>query len=483
MKILLIYPPSENEITTQVSRLISGESSLQPPLGLMYIASNLLKAGYDRVKIIDSQAEKLSYEDIENLIYNEQPDVVGMTSLTFNMVDVMLTAKIVRSVAPYAKIVLGGPHVNIYPEDTVRLPEVDYAIRNEGEHAFLKLISCLENDKLGNLSAVENLVWIDQNGNVKLNAIQTSANDYSTMPYPARHLVPVEKYFSIMTSNNPTTTLITAKGCPYRCVFCYRNDGQVKYRTPSSIANEMEEIKNMGIREVVFVDDTFYVNNKKAMAICDEIIKRKLDLPWAARARVNNITEEMLEKLKTAGCHRLHIGMEAGNNKILKNINKKITVEMAKKAFKLCCRYKMDTLAYFIIGNPGEGIKDVEDTVRLAAELNPTFAQFSRMTPFPATKLYETGLERGIITYDYWKEFAKNPTNSVQPQFWTEHFTQDELADLADYAIRKFYLRTSYVINSIMQLRNYSDLKRKAKSGLAMLRAKLPRKPFKLKMT
>lgn len=483
MKILLVNPPAYNEITTQVSRFVSGESSLQPPLGLMYIAAVLLADGFANVKIIDSQAENLSYKELEKRISQEQPDVVGMTAITFTMVDVILTAKIVRRVIPHAKIILGGPHVDIYPQETVSLPEVDYVIRKEGEYPFLHLIRVLEEGKIDKLSTVKNLVWINENNEVKFNAVQEEMNNYSAMPFPARQLIPISKYFSIMTDNNPITTLITAKGCPYRCVFCYRNIEQVKYRTPANIADEMENIKDRGIREVFFVDDTFYVNMKTAIAICEEITKRNLNLPWAARARVNNITEEMLEKLKKAGCKRLHIGVEAGNNKILKNINKKITVEMAQKAFSLCNKYKMDTLAYFIIGNLGETEKDVEDTILLSKKLNPTFAQFSRMTPFPATELYSTGLQRGIITYDYWQEFAKDPAKSVQPQFWTEYFTQDQLADMADYATKKFYLRLGYAMRTVWRLRSWSDLKRKARSGLTLLKAKLPRKPFKLKMT
>jgi len=482
LKILLINPPAFNEITTQVSRYVSGESSMQPPLGLMYIAAVLVSKGIDDVRIIDAQAEKINYEELEARILKEQPDLVGMTAMTFTMTDVMLTARTIRKVSPETKIVLGGPHVDIYPEQTINLSEIDFVIRKEGEYPFLHLVRHLTDGKT-DLSEVRNLVWRDEEGRIRMNELTASMNDYSQMPFPARHLVPLDKYFSIMTENNPITTMISAKGCPYKCVFCYKHIDKVSYRSPKSIADEMEHIRGLGIREIFFVDDTFYVNSSVAMKICDEIIKRKIGMPWGARARVNNISEEMLEKFKKAGCKRLHIGVESGNDRILQNLNKKITVEMAKKAFTLCRKHKIDTLAYFIIGNPGEGQKEIEDTIKLARELKPSYAQFSRMTPFPATKLYDMAIERKIISYDYWKEYAKNPYVRIQPQFWTEHFTQEQLADLADYATHKFYFSPGYMLRSVTRVNSYRDLRRKLKTGLSLLRSTSSYKSAKIKMT
>lgn len=483
MKILLLNPPAFNEITTQVSRFVSGESSMQPPLGLMYIAALLISKGFDDVKIIDSQAEKLSYDEIGERVLKEKPDMVGMTAMTFTMTDVMLSARTIKKVSPKTKIIIGGPHTDIYPVETINLPEIDFVIRKEGEYPFLHLAQLLAEGKTADLSEVENLVWKDDYGKVRMNKLNMDVNDYSQMPLPARHLIPIDKYFSVMTENNPITTMISAKGCPYKCIFCYKHIDKLSYRSPESIADEIEHIKGLGIREIFFVDDTFYVNSNMAMKICDEIIKRKLGMPWGARARVNNISDEMLEKFKKAGCRRLHIGVESGNDRILQNLNKKITVEMAKKAFALCRKHKIDTLAYFIIGNPGEGRKEIEDTIKLARELKPSFAQFSRMTPFPATKLYEMAIERRIISHDYWKEYATNPYVPIQPQFWTEYFSHEQLAALADYATYKFYFSPNYLFRSVIKVSNYKDMKRKLKTGISLLRSVSSYKTVKLKMT
>lgn len=483
MKIVLINPPAFNEITTQVSRFISEKSSLQPPLGLMYIAAVAIKGGLSDVSIIDCQAEKLSYNELESRIAQEKPDLVGMTAMTFTMTDVIFTARIIKKTSPCAKIVLGGPHIDIYPYETINLPEIDYVIKKEGEYPFLELSTKLNKGLNEDLHNIDNLIWKNCDGEIITNKTSENVNDYSSMPFPSRELIPIEKYFSIATDNNPITTLITAKGCPYQCIFCYKHIKKVSYRSSSNIVDEMEYIKKMGIKEIFFVDDTFYVNSKRAIAICDEIIERKLNIPWGARARVNNISEEMLLKFKKAGCRRLHIGVESGNDKILANLNKKITVKMIKRAFSLCKKHKMETMAYFIIGSPGETEKEVHDTINLAKQIKPTFAQFSRMTPFPATKLYEMALEQNIISHDYWQEYALNPAKPVEPQFWTEHFTQEQLSDMADYATKNFYIRPVYMIRSALRLRSFSDFKRKIKVGFSLIRANSFHKSIKLKMT
>ena len=191
---------------------------------------------------------------------------------------------------------------------------------------------------------------------------------------------------------------------------------------------------------------------------------------------------KMLLKFKKAGCTRLHIGVESGNDKVLEALQKTINVKMVRKAFALCNKHNMDTMAYFIVGNPGETLKEAHDTINLAIEINPTFAQFSRMTPFPATKLYDMGIEKKIISHDYWKEFAEDPTKPVSPQFWTEHFTQDELTELADYATQKFYVRPGYIFRTFMKLRTLDDFLQKFKTGVALIYSGKTYTKFKLKM-
>lgn len=472
MKILLINPPSENEIRTQVTRFISGESSMQPPLGLLYIAAYMIDKGHNDTYVLDCQGEGISYSALSDKIANIQPDIVGITAMTFTMVDVVKTATTVKETCPKAQIVLGGPHVDIYPKETIKLDNVDYAIRGEGEIPFFQLVHAIEQGNRA-FHRVPNLIWIANESQCMINHVRTELNDYDLLPFPAREINPIENYYSIMTANNPVTSLMTAKGCPYSCIFCYHPDKKVKHRSPASVADEMEQIKKMGIREVFFVDDTFYVNPKIAMDVCQKLIERNVGLPWGARARVNIISDKMLTFFKKAGCKRLHIGVESGNQNVLNALDKKITIEQIERAFKLCHKHKMKTLAYFIIGSPGETRKEIEDTIKLVKRIKPDYVQFSRMTPMPSTKLYEEGLKNGVLTHDYWLEFAKDPQKPIHPQLWTENFSEEELLDLTDHATMRFYLRPSYFLKSIAEIKTTKDFMQKAKVGINMVKAKL----------
>ncbi len=476
MRVLLINPPAFNEVNTLVGKEITENSGFQPPLGLLYVASFLNEYSDHEVRVVDTQVERLGYESIESLVSEWGPDIVGMTAMSFTMVDVLLTARTVKKVDPSILVCLGGPHVNIYPGETAALPDVDYAVMGEGEAPFFHLVEQLSNGQ--ELDTVPGLVFYDRAGELRMNPALSSSYTVDLLPYPDRRLLPYKAYYSIMTANTPVGTLITAKGCPYMCTFCGERGQQARWRSGESVAEEISQCKDLGINEMFFVDDTFYVKREKAMSIAQALIDRDIRMPWGARARVNNLDREMLEKFKESGCQRLHIGVEAGTDRVLANIRKEITVEQAKRAFALCREVGINTMAYFIIGNPGETLDDVKVTIDLACELNPTLAQFSRMTPQPATALYEQGIESGILPNDYWREFAEDPLGAIergfQPLVWTENFSAEKLFALADYATSKFYFRPRYILRSIGSVRSWTDVRRKAKAAIYIAKGTLP---------
>jgi len=193
-----------------------------------------------------------------------------------------------------------------------------------------------------------------------------------------------------------------------------------------------------------------------------------LDIGWDIRTRVDNVNKELLENLKEAGCERIHYGVEAGTQKILKVLKKGITLKQAESAFKMTKDVGIDTLGYFMIGNPTETREDIVKTINFAKQLKPDYCHFSVTTPFPATPLYELGLERGIFK-DYWKAFAANPTKDFVPELWGENFSRDELNGLLEHAYKCFYRRPSYVFREILKVRSFDEFKRKAKAGLKVV--------------
>ncbi len=469
MKVLLINPPSKNEISSNTPPIVDEEQGFFPPLGIMYVAAYAEKHTDHQIEILDAQVEQLSYLQIEQEIRKRKPDIVGITVMTFSLIDSLSTAKIVKKVDQNIKVVLGGPHVSIYPEETIRLPEVDYIVLGEGEIAFTELLQNLtDREKLRN---VRGLVFKDNGGTVNT-GVRDFVKDLDSLPYPARHLTPYKKYRSLLAKESCITTMITSRGCPFKCIFCNRPHmgKQLRARSAGSVINEMEECTRMGISEIAVYDDTFTFNRQRAIDICDGILSKGLKIKWDIRTRVDLIDKDLLIKLKQAGCDRIHYGIEAGTPEILKVLKKGTTLEQVRNAIRWSKKVGISTLAYFMIGSPGETREQIMQTINFAKKLEPDFAHFSITTPFPATELYMLGLKEGIIKSDYWRDFAKNPSENFETPYWEENLPRKELIELINLAYKKFYVRPKYVIKSAMRVRSFEEFKRKAKAGLRVVR-------------
>ncbi|MGQ9626241.1 MAG: B12-binding domain-containing radical SAM protein [Anaerolineae bacterium] len=469
MKVLLINPPAENELIGNNPPIIEEERGYNPPLGLLYLAAYLEKFSSYEVAVVDSQVEGLSYQQLEATIAAHEPDVVGITAMTFTLIDVIKTARLVKKIDPAISVVLGGPHVHLFPNETIALPEVDYLVLGEGEEAFHHLLeNLIEPEKL---AEIKGLVF-REDGHVINTGLRPFRENLDELPFPARHLTPYRKYSSLMAKRQPITTMFTSRGCPYKCIFCDRPHlGKLfRARSASNVADEMEECINLGIREFLIYDDTFTIHRQRVIDICDEIIRRKLDVGWDVRARVNTVDEEMLRKMRKAGCERIHYGVEAGTDRVLKILRKGITVEEARRAFRLTKEAGIDTLAYFIIGSPTETLEDISETMKLARELDPDYVHITIMTPFPGTELYARGLREGRIPRDVWREFAADPQPDFQPPYWEESFTREELLELIDRAYKDFYLRPRYVLKRLSRVRSFGEFLRHARAGLKVLK-------------
>jgi radical SAM superfamily enzyme YgiQ (UPF0313 family) len=265
---------------------------------------------------------------------------------------------------------------------------------------------------------------------------------------------------------------MTSRGCPYRCLFCDRPHLGKKFRARSAInvVDEIEECVKKGIGEFIFYDDTFTIDRQRVFDICDEILRRKLDIMWDIRTRVDNVDKVLLERLKAAGCARIHYGVESGNPEILKVLRKGITIEQVERAFKLTKEAGIATLAYFMIGSPGETRSQILETIKFARKLAPDFVHFSIATPYPATPLYQIGLEGGQLKNDYWREFARNPTSDFVPELWEEKMSGQELLGLLKYTYKSFYIRPGYIIKETLSVKSWAEFKRKAKAGLSVFK-------------
>jgi len=473
MKILLINPPRHNEILADNPAFIDEERGYNPPLGLLYLAGYLKKKKFYNVFGLDAQVEQLNYNDeFEQRVKNINPDVIGITVMTFTLIDVLKTISLIRKVEKELNkkivIVLGGPHTHLFPEETINLEGVDYLIKGEGEEPFFNLLKALEGK--GELSEINGLVFKKDNAIIN-NPVNALIDDLDKLPFPDRELLPIEKYNSILSSGKIVTTMFTSRGCPFQCSFCDRPHLGKKFRARSAqnVVDEMEECLRLGIKEILIYDDTFTVDKQRTLDVCDEIIKRGLNFIWDIRARVDTVDVEVLKKLKQAGCIRIHFGVEAGTEKILRVLNKGINLDQAEIAFKEARKVGIERLGYFMIGSPTETKGDINKTIEFAKKINPDYVSITILTPYPATKIYQMALEQGVVKKDYWREFAKKPEKGVVTQYWEKELTKKELFELLNGFYKKFYGRPSYILKEFLKIRSFKDLIKKAKAGFKIL--------------
>jgi anaerobic magnesium-protoporphyrin IX monomethyl ester cyclase len=468
MKVLLIRPPHDHMITTNVPKFVDTETGMYPPLGLLYVAAGLQTWTDAEVQLLDAPALHLDQKGIAERIAQKKPDIVGIQAMTFTLIDAIATVRTVKSVRPGAHVSLGGPHVNLYPKETLSIEGVDSLVLGEGERTLAEMVNALAS---GADPADTPAVAVMRNGKLSTIKARPLESNLDSLPQPARNLIDSSLYWSVLAKRSPITTAMTSRGCPMKCIFCDRPHlGKIfRCRSAQSVVDEMEDCVNRGIREIFLYDDTFTIKRQRIFEIRDEIERRSLDVHWDIRARADTLDADVIKAMKEAGVARIHIGVESGSPRILKIMKKGIAIEQAHNAFELCRRFGITSLAYFMLGNPTETHKDIDMTMQFIRRCRADYAHISITTPFPGTELYSMGLTQGIFERDYWRDFAANPDEHFQPPAWTENFTQDQLEHIRQQAYKAFYTRPSRLIRRLLAVRSIKELWTKSRIGARLL--------------
>ena len=391
MRVLFLSPPRFNELVGKNPSVIEHNRGYNPPLGVLSLAASVKQAMGDHhhVEVLDCQPQQLSYEEIEAYFKDNDWDVVGITAMTFTLIDVLMTARIIKQIQPQCKIILGGPHVHIYPDETIKKEHVDYIIQGEGEIAILQFMEALE--EIRPFSKVSGIVY-EEGGGIINAGIAPKIDALDSVPYPDRTFLPVTSYNSLLGRGNVVTTMFTSRGCPYKCTFCDRPMSPTisgfRWRSAKNVADEMEECVHLGISEIIIYDDTFSVRKDRVYELCEEILSRKLKITWDVRAHVNTLDASLLKVMKKAGCDRIHYGVEVGNDRMMKLIKKNTTIRRVKETFRDTRNAGIEALAYFIVGQQTETRSDIDDTIKLAKDLRPDYCHFTIFCPYPATEIY-----------------------------------------------------------------------------------------------
>lgn len=489
MKIILIKPSCtiyESDPTLPAATL---------PYGIAYLAGYLRSKG-EVVDVIDALSEGinnikkekgkirigLSNKEIEKRITDFKPDIVGITSMfTAFYQDTHDLARLVKKINPDIKVVMGGAHVSIHPELTMRDKNVDIVVKGEGEAIFWEIVKYLK--KRDDCSGIQGIV-ARKGDRIINNPPAQYIKNLDDISFPAYDLFPMDLYFE-MGKNSPyciawpQVSIISSRGCPGDCSYCSIHSvwgHKWRGRSQKNVVDEMELlINNYGIKEFAFLDDSVACSKERMGKICEEIIKRKLNIKWSTPNGISHWTldEALLDKMKASGCYRITFGIESGNLKTREFIGwkKNFSLEQAKRITRYANKIGLWTISTFIIGFPYEDEKSINDTINFAIESDTDFAAFFLLMPFPGTKVYDVFKKEGLLNFDrlldpsFKNKYQMGELGAALAQVGcqTKYFSQKELQVFLTKAYNKFW-RARFIsflnpIRVIRKIHSFEDMR------------------------
>lgn len=411
MKITLINPPVNPKY---------GTLSYYPPLGLLYIASLLKEKGHE-VFFIDADNQGLSYEEIRDMVNQTKSEIIGITSLTSQLMEVYELSKHLKESRNELSIIVGGPHPSALPIDVLReCKYIDAVVIGEGEYTFLEIVERIEHgfdyyDVKGIASCT--------NGEIRITEQRELIEDIDELPLPAYELV--ESFLdypgTYPTKQHPSMYIMGSRGCPFKCSFCSDAvwKGTIRKRDPKKIVDEAEVlIKKYGIKEIFFQDDTFNIDLDWFSAICNEIIKRNLHtmctFKCPMRANQKLISDEIISLAKKANFWVVFFGVESGSQKVLNDVNKNLNVDEIVRAFSIVHKWGIKTIASFIVGNYPENEKSVFESISFGKNLHSEYINAALLIPYPGTPIYsqlmsENRMKHSFLEYKIGEEIFFHP--------------------------------------------------------------------------
>ena len=449
-KIMLIYPPGEayqrGEDRCQINVEASVSNSLRACNDLGYISSILKQQNYE-IFLKDYPAENLSVEDFKQDFKEFSPDVVFISITNGSIYEDL---KFLENINNNAIVILKGalffnPEKDLF--DELDLSRVDYLIGGETEFIIADLLNAHYED-LFLLEKIQGISY-KKDGEWVCNSVTTFNENLDEIPFPDRSVMKNELYINPAT-NKPIATISTSRGCPSSCIYCVSpviSGRKVRFRSPQSVVDELIScFEKHDISDFFFKSDTFTINKTWVIELCDLIISSNLNgkINWVANSRVNTIDEEMLAKMKDAGCSVIALGLESGSDDSLKKMKKGTTVEQNKNAVKLIKKFGLKIFGFYLIGFPWEDKEHLMQTRKLIFELDTDFIELSIATPFKGSELYSMlyeKLENGEKVLG--KDSFKYST------FGTDFLSVEELQAFRKDVLFKYHLRLSYILKKL----------------------------------
>jgi len=443
LDLLLIYPPWA---------VLNKRGVLQnalPPLGILSIASHCLKEGFS-VEVLDVHANRLTEEDVIAALKEKQPRVVGISVLTNMVIPAHHIARLCKQVVPNCTVVAGGVHAEATPETMLKNSSFDLVGRGDGEDLMVEILQGKPYEDISGLSY--------RKGNRVINNRPRKVNkELDDYPMPAYHLVDFSKYFPALGSYHryPAINMLMTRGCPGKCTFCNSAFTTLRSRSAKSMVEQIKMLREeYGIRQIQFYDDTFTVAKKRVLEFCELLIKDKVDITWTAYIRADCFSEKMAEAMKKAGCHQVLIGVESGDDRILKSIRKPIDKKRYKKTVDIAHQYGLEVRGSFIIGSPEEDKESMQATLDFAKYLDVDLFQLNIMTPYPGTQIFQRAERDGLLLHQNWNEYGQG-----EVLLKNKNLTAEQIYQFEKYAFKSFYLRPKQLLRQLRRITSFRQIR------------------------
>lgn len=365
-----------------------------------YRISNITGAGFDNyIKNLKELSGQI-WKEVKSNILAYKPTVVGISAKSQNFASARIVAKLVKEINEQIIVIVGGPHSSMVGREVLNCPDIDICVKGEGERTIVELLNAIADKR--EFKNIQGIVYRN-NGEVIENTLREFIRDLDALCFPNQGahkvLMDYEKY--------PTTVfnhIFSARGCPNNCFFCgSRNiwSRRVRFRSTENIIEEIEDLQKKGLRSVSFEDDTFGVTDKRINDLCNAIIKHCPGLKWKCEIPVKLVKEKNISLMKKAGCYQIQMGIESGNNEILKKIRKNITIEEAISACKIIKKYGIELILFFMVGFPYDTEDTINDTFAAMKKIKCDKIVYSIFTPYPGTEAFDICKENGLIDDNY----------------------------------------------------------------------------------
>jgi radical SAM superfamily enzyme YgiQ (UPF0313 family) len=435
-KIILINPSYDYPVTK--GKKVFRWNRIWPPLDLANSASLLERQGFDAT-IIDANADRLTPKEVAQK--TKEFDKIFITSASLDRwqcphIDIRTFLETVEAIKEVKDdgIYVMGPHGTFRPKDILKITKVSGIIVGEPELTILDI--CENKD----LKKIQGLYFIKNRRTFFRKRIKLL--DLNSLPVPSFNLLPMEKY-SYEILGDHFTLFEASRSCPYSCTFCAADQmygESYRIKNAEHLVKEIEHaIENFGVKTAYFIDLEFTLNNRlnreNVKKLCNLLIKKKLDFKWCCQTRADSVDYNILKKMKLAGCELIHFGVETGSERILKSINKRLTLSQIENAIELTKKLGIKSVCFFMFGLPDETVEDMMKTIRFAKKISPSYASFNIATPYPNTVFYEN---------------VKGELTELFPAYYDGVFKVEDLKKVTNHALIQFYLRPLYLIRRVV---------------------------------